>query len=232
MERNLSGRVEALVPIRDPRMRDRIEELLRVYLADDRLAWELHRDHWEKVSTITGLSSHVRFQALAHGRSQGALPDPDAAATPSDPTVVAAGGIVSRPTKNGTEVLVVHRPRYSDWTFPKGKVDDGESLAEAALRSGRGDGVSLRARIRNRRRRVPRPLWRPQVRSLLRHERRGRIVHPQQGGGQDQVAGDQHSRGSPDLCPRPSPASIVAGNSLTYFALHRACIQETTTSAR
>ena len=134
MERNLSGRVEALVPIRDPRMRDRIEELLRVYLADDRLAWELHRDHWEKVSTITGLSSHVRFQALAHGRSQGALPDPDAAATPSDPTVVAAGGIVSRPTKNGTEVLVVHRPRYSDWTFPKGKVDDGESLAEAALR--------------------------------------------------------------------------------------------------
>ena len=31
-------------------------------------------------------------------------------------------------------MLVVHRPRYSDWTFPKGKVDDGESLAEAALR--------------------------------------------------------------------------------------------------
>jgi len=48
--------------------------------------------------------------------------------------VIAAGGIVSRTTKNGTYVLVVHRPRYSDWTFPKGKVDDGESIAEAALR--------------------------------------------------------------------------------------------------
>jgi len=134
MERNLNGRVEVLVPIRSARLRDRLEELLRVYLADDRLAWELRRDRWAKAPTKTGLSAHVRFQALAHGRSQGALPDPDSAATPPDPAVMAAGGIVTRTTKNGNDVLVVHRPRYSDWTFPKGKLDDGESLAEAALR--------------------------------------------------------------------------------------------------
>ncbi len=32
------------------------------------------------------------------------------------------------------EVLVVHRPRYDDWSFPKGKRDDGETDLECALR--------------------------------------------------------------------------------------------------
>jgi 8-oxo-dGTP diphosphatase len=31
-------------------------------------------------------------------------------------------------------VLLVHRPRYDDWTFPKGKLDPGESFEDAALR--------------------------------------------------------------------------------------------------
>ncbi len=31
-------------------------------------------------------------------------------------------------------VLVVHRPKYDDWTFPKGKADPGESDEECALR--------------------------------------------------------------------------------------------------
>jgi 8-oxo-dGTP diphosphatase len=46
-------------------------------------------------------------------------------------TVVrAAGGLVVR---NG-EVLLVHRPKYDDWTFPKGKADDGETDEACALR--------------------------------------------------------------------------------------------------
>ena len=32
------------------------------------------------------------------------------------------------------EVLVAHRPRYDDWDFPKGKLEDGESDLECALR--------------------------------------------------------------------------------------------------
>jgi polyphosphate kinase len=134
MERNLAGRVEVLVPIRDPRLRTRLEELLRVCLADDRLAWELEGDTWDKIPTMQGLNTHVRLQALAHGRSQGALPDPDSATDQAEPTIIAAGGIVTKETKIGTEVLVVHRPRYGDWTFPKGKLDGDESLAEGALR--------------------------------------------------------------------------------------------------
>lgn len=48
------------------------------------------------------------------------------------PKVVrAAGGVVVRP---GPEVLLVHRPKYDDWTFPKGKADPGESDEECALR--------------------------------------------------------------------------------------------------
>jgi 8-oxo-dGTP diphosphatase len=46
----------------------------------------------------------------------------------------AAGGIVVRTTTEGPEVLVVHRPRYDDWSFPKGKQDEGETDEETALR--------------------------------------------------------------------------------------------------
>jgi 8-oxo-(d)GTP phosphatase len=48
--------------------------------------------------------------------------------------VRAAGGVVRRVGPNGVEVLLVHRPRYYDWTFPKGKAHRGESDEETALR--------------------------------------------------------------------------------------------------
>jgi 8-oxo-dGTP diphosphatase len=48
-----------------------------------------------------------------------------------DLTIVrAAGGLVVRDGK----VLLVHRPKYDDWSFPKGKCDEGESDAACALR--------------------------------------------------------------------------------------------------
>ena len=52
----------------------------------------------------------------------------------SDPEVRAAGGLVLRPGPAGPEVLLVHRPRYDDWSFPKGKQDPGETDEETALR--------------------------------------------------------------------------------------------------
>jgi 8-oxo-dGTP pyrophosphatase MutT (NUDIX family) len=48
--------------------------------------------------------------------------------------VRAAGGLVVREGEHGPEVLLVHRQRYDDWTFPKGKVDPGESDEDAARR--------------------------------------------------------------------------------------------------
>ena len=50
------------------------------------------------------------------------------------PVERAAGGVVWRGGDGGVEVLLVHRPKYGDWTFPKGKVEDGESLLECAVR--------------------------------------------------------------------------------------------------
>lgn len=50
-------------------------------------------------------------------------------------TVRAAGGVVVRhPDAGPPEVLVVHRPAYDDWSFPKGKCEAGESEEEAAVR--------------------------------------------------------------------------------------------------
>lgn len=49
--------------------------------------------------------------------------------------ILAAGGVPWRRKKSGNvEVLLVHRPKYDDWSLPKGKLDEGESAEEAAVR--------------------------------------------------------------------------------------------------
>ena len=63
---------------------------------------------------------------------------------PSQATVRAAGGIVVRPLAGRSrirqrlrprhEIALVHRPRYDDWSFPKGKPDGDERDEDTALR--------------------------------------------------------------------------------------------------
>ncbi len=69
--------------------------------------------------------------------------DRPAAVARPEPQVRAAGGLVWRSTvlsdEHGTsraavEIVVIHRPAYDDWSFPKGKLDKGESFEEAAVR--------------------------------------------------------------------------------------------------
>jgi 8-oxo-dGTP pyrophosphatase MutT (NUDIX family)/phosphohistidine phosphatase SixA len=58
----------------------------------------------------------------------------------SERIIKAAGGVVWRKRTNSStngssiEVLLIHRPKYDDWTLPKGKADPGESLPETAVR--------------------------------------------------------------------------------------------------
>lgn len=66
--------------------------------------------------------------------------------------ILAAGGIVHRmETVDGRslrQIAVIHRPRYDDWTLPKGKLDPGECLPETAVREiseETGVGVRLEA---------------------------------------------------------------------------------------
>ena len=49
-------------------------------------------------------------------------------------TIVAAGVVCWREQKGNLEVLLVHREKYKDWSFPKGKQDPGELLPETAVR--------------------------------------------------------------------------------------------------
>ena len=48
--------------------------------------------------------------------------------------VRAAGGLVTRVAGDSVEVLVVHRPRYDDWSLPKGKAEPGEADEDTARR--------------------------------------------------------------------------------------------------
>ena len=68
-----------------------------------------------------------------------------AAATSAKP-VLAAGAVVTRLDPIvGTEVLLIHRARYEDWTLPKGKVEPGESLPVCAVREvAEETGVTVR----------------------------------------------------------------------------------------
>ncbi|MCP2169939.1 NUDIX hydrolase [Goodfellowiella coeruleoviolacea] len=53
---------------------------------------------------------------------------------PDKHVVSAAGAVLWRERPTGREVAVVHRPRYDDWSLPKGKVDPGETVPAAAVR--------------------------------------------------------------------------------------------------
>jgi phosphohistidine phosphatase SixA/8-oxo-dGTP pyrophosphatase MutT (NUDIX family) len=55
--------------------------------------------------------------------------------TMSNPaTVIAAGGVVWRDRRGARQVLLVHRPRYDDWSLPKGKLNPHEHVLLAARR--------------------------------------------------------------------------------------------------
>ena len=76
MQRNLDRRVEAVVPVPDRKLRERLSGILETVLADDVLAWELCSDgSWQRVPTVRGLNSQKRFQeeALESARGNGVV---------------------------------------------------------------------------------------------------------------------------------------------------------------
>jgi polyphosphate kinase len=69
MPRNLDHRVECVTEILDPRLQDRVDELIRANLDDDVLAWDLKPSGWEKVPVRRGVESQLTFQRLAERRA-------------------------------------------------------------------------------------------------------------------------------------------------------------------
>lgn len=64
----------------------------------------------------------------------------------NDEQVRAAGGLIWREGPGGAEVVLIHRPAYDDWSFPKGKLDPGEGFRDAALRE-INEETSLRCQL-------------------------------------------------------------------------------------
>jgi len=71
MPRNLDHRVECITEILDEGLKDRLDEILRVNLEDDVLAWTLGPDGWSKVPATDGVESQIVFRRLAEGRALG-----------------------------------------------------------------------------------------------------------------------------------------------------------------
>jgi polyphosphate kinase len=71
MPRNLDRRVEALVPVVDPALTERLQQILEVNLADDTLAWELGSDGaWRRVAGEGRIDTHVRLHELNASRAR------------------------------------------------------------------------------------------------------------------------------------------------------------------
>ncbi len=71
MPRNLDRRIEAVVPVENPALQARLQEILDVCLSDDVLASELRPDgSWHKVEEKEGINAHVRLQELAFERGR------------------------------------------------------------------------------------------------------------------------------------------------------------------
>jgi polyphosphate kinase len=70
MPRNLDRRVEALSPIDDPELQDRLDVVLEVDLEDDVLAWVQQDDRWAKIVGDGRLETHLELQEQARKRAE------------------------------------------------------------------------------------------------------------------------------------------------------------------
>jgi polyphosphate kinase len=72
MPRNLDHRVEAVVPVNDPALRRRLDEILDASFMDDVLAWELGPDgRWSRLEPVQGIDAHQALMRAAGERSRG-----------------------------------------------------------------------------------------------------------------------------------------------------------------
>ena len=130
---------------------------------------------------------------------------------PEQAEVKAAGGVVRR--EDGA-IAIVHRPRYDDWSLPKGKLDPGETLGGVRAARGLGrDRAALRARARAVADLLQRPQRPRQGRPLLADGRgRRRRVRGQRRGRRTALGRSRRRRRPPLLSPRRPTGEDAAVN--------------------
>ncbi|WP_333812722.1 NUDIX hydrolase [Timonella senegalensis] len=77
--------------------------------------------------------SSAPLKKVQGGRARG-ITGVGSPALESTPVIECAGALVWRVHDGALQVKLIHRPKYNDWSWPKGKVDLGETLAAAAVR--------------------------------------------------------------------------------------------------
>ncbi len=131
-------------------------------------------------------------------------------ADPDSADVKAAGGVVVRREAGEARVALCHRPRYDDWSFPKGKLDPGETWEQAALREVEEE-IGLRCGLGDElpptSYQVPRG---PQGRALLADGAAVRRVRAQRGGRRDALGDARRGRGPAELRARSRPRARAA----------------------
>jgi 8-oxo-dGTP pyrophosphatase MutT (NUDIX family) len=99
----------------------------------------------KKTAGETGISPKARQAAKSQAGKDGGPKDEGTRGRSTKPVVRAGGGAVWRRVPTGAEVVLVHRPAYDDWAFPKGKLEPGETDEQAAVREVREEtGLSCR----------------------------------------------------------------------------------------
>jgi polyphosphate kinase len=133
---SLDQRVETAFPVLDPKLHAQLREILDTQLADNVKAWTLRPDGGSERVGADGappVRSQERLYALAAVGREAA--SPGSGKNPRGEVVRAAGGVVWRRREGGeVELLLVYRAANDDWTFPKGKVEPGETEEQCALR--------------------------------------------------------------------------------------------------
>ena len=127
----------------------------------------------------------------------------------------AGGAVVTRAhPRRGTEVVIIHRKRYDDWTLPKGKVENGELLPVTAVREVLEEtGVTIRLNSPLDTVRYPTTSG-PEGRRLVdRVGDLGRAPGAGRGGRRGRVAAAAVGDEPIDLSPRPRGWSSSASSS-------------------
>ena len=127
MHRNLDRRVEVMAQVKDPKLTAQLDDIFESALDPSTRCWELGSDgQW------TAAPHDGQHRPRSPGIADGAAP---ASVTDGQHPILAAGAVmwrsVERPAPvasretRGVEVAIIHRPRYDDWSLPKGKLDPG-----------------------------------------------------------------------------------------------------------
>ena len=141
MHRNLDRRVEVMAQVKDRRLTNYLEEIFDSALHPATRSWELGPDgHWtaaprrQRGTRPSGMADGTPPAALIMVKSASRV-QPAAKPMGGNLRVLAAGAVLWQPDESGDpQIALIHRPRYDDWSLPKGKLDRGETEPVAAVR--------------------------------------------------------------------------------------------------